>query len=399
MRRDSQQAVVRPTFAQIDLAALQANYRAVRDFVATPDGGVQAPAVIAVIKANAYGHGAIAVARALEGAGAAMLACADIEEGVQLRRAGVRIPILVFGALSISDLGGVFEHDLTPTVSSPSAARALHAVAARRGVRLHCHLKIDTGMNRFGFRYDNLRSTLPAVVAGSNLVFDAVYTHFATAGQADSTLFEQQQRRFAAAASVLAELGVAAPRRHAANSAALLDDRRTWLDAVRPGLLLYGAHPGGVRKPAALRLAPVMSLRSRIVAVKGVRAGEACGYGARFTAPRPMRIAVVPAGYADGLDVRMVEEGTVLVRGRRARIVGSVCMDSMTVDVTAMDVSPGDEVVLVGAQGGDRIGVEDVARWIGTVPHEVLCRTGSRIERVYSGQGTSARTAVEPAAR
>lgn len=391
--------MVRPTFAQIDLAALQANFRAVRDLVAAPAGAAQAPAVIAVVKANAYGHGAPAVARALEAAGAAMLACADIEEGVQLRRAGVRIPILVFGALSISDLGGVFEHRLTPTVSSPSAARALHAVAVRRGVRLHCHLKVDTGMNRFGFRYDNLRSTLPAVLAGSNLVFDAVYTHFATAGQTDSPLFEQQQQRFAAAAAVLAELGASVPRRHAANSAALLCDRRTWLDAVRPGLLLYGALPDGVPAPGAPRLAPVMSLHSRIVAVKGMRAGESCGYGARFTAPRPMRIAVVPAGYADGLDVRMEGAGAVLVRGRRAPIVGSVCMDSMTIDVTTTDVSPGDEVVLIGAQGADRIGVGEVARWLGTVPHEILCRTGSRIERVYSGQDAAAEKAVEPAAR
>ena len=393
LHRESSQAVVRPTFARIDLAALQANYRAVRAFVAPPAGGAQAPAVIAVVKANAYGHGAAAVAHALEEAGAAMLACADIEEGVHLRRAGVQIPILVFGALSVSDLGGVFDHDLTPTVSSPSAARALHTVAARRGVRLRCHLKIDTGMNRFGFRYDNLRSTLPVVLASRNLVFDAIYTHFATAEQAASPLFEQQQRRFDAAVAALPELGLAVRRRHAANSAALLGDRRTWLDAVRPGLLLYGALPAGAPEPNALRLRPVMSLHSRIVAVKGMRAGESCGYGARFTAPRPMRIAVVPAGYADGLDVRMAGAGAVLVRGQRAPIVGSVCMDSITIDVSAIDVSPGDEVVLIGAQGDDSIGVGEVARWIGTVPHEILCRTGSRIERVYSGAD-----AGEPAA-
>lgn len=391
--------MVRPTFAQIDLAALQANYRAVRDFVAPPAAGALPPAVIAVVKANAYGHGAAAVARALEEAGAAMLACADIEEGVQLRAAGVRIPILVFGALSVSDLGGVFDHGLTPTVSSPSAARALQTVAARRGVRLGCHLKVDTGMNRFGFRYDNLRSTLPAVLASPNLAFDAVYTHFATADEAASPLFEVQRRRFDAAAAALSGLGLTVRRRHAANSAALLGDRRTWFDAVRPGLLLYGAFPAGAPEPGALRLRPVMSLRSRIVAVKGMREGEVCGYGARFTAPRPLRIAVVPAGYADGLDVRMAGSGAVLVRGRRAPIVGSVCMDSITIDVTALDVSPGDEVVLIGAQGGDSIGVGEVARWIGTVPHEILCRTGSRIERVFAAAGEPAAQAGARAVR
>ena len=385
--------MVRPTFAQIDVAALKSNYRALREFVTPASAGRRLPRVIAVVKANAYGHGAVTVARALEAAGASMLACADIEEGVQLRRGGVRIPILVFGALSISDLAGVFEHRLTPTVSSPSAARALHEMAARRGVRLHCHLKVDTGMNRFGFRYDNLRATLPDVLASRHLVFEAVYTHFATADESDAPLFEQQQRRFDASTALLSELGLAAVPRHAANSAALLRGRRTWLDAVRPGLLLYGAAPARLPAPAALQLQPVLSLHSRIVAVKGMRPGETSGYGARFRADRPTRVAVVPAGYADGLDVRMAGVGAVLVRGRRAPIVGSVCMDSITIDVTEMDVSPGDRVVLIGTQGGECIGVGEVADWIGTVPHEVLCRTGSRIERVYSGTETDSAAA------
>ena len=392
--------MVRPTFARIDVAALKTNYRALRAFVTPPSAGRRPPQVIAVLKANAYGHGAVTVARALEDAGASMLARADIEEGVQLRRSGVRIPILVFGALSISDLAGVFEHRLTPTVSSPSAARALHEIAARRGVRLRCHLKVDTGMNRFGFRYDNLRATLPDVLASRHLVFEAVYTHFATADASDASLFEQQQQRFDASTALLSELGLAALPRHAANSAALLRDRRTWLDAVRPGLLLYGAVPDGLPAPTALRLRPVLSLHSRIVAVKGMRPGETCGYGARFRADRPTRVAVIPAGYADGLDVRMAGVGAVLVRGRRAPIVGSVCMDSITIDVTEMDVSPGDRVVLIGAQGGECIGVGEVADWIGTVPHEILCRTGSRIERVYSDTETDSAAAEsgEPAA-
>lgn len=390
--------MVRPTFAQIDVAALQANYRALRAFVSPSPAGGQPPAVIAVVKANAYGHGAVAVARALEEAGAAMLACADIEEGVQLRRAGVRIPVLVFGALSISDLDGVFEYELTPTVSSPAAAQALHDVAARRGVRLRCHLKVDTGMNRFGFRYDNLRATLPDVLASRHLVVEAVYTHFATADQAAGSLFDQQQQRFDASTAQMAELGLARTPRHAANSAALLRDRRTWLDAVRPGLLLYGVAPAGMPAPAALRLRPVLSLHSRIVAVKGMRPGETSGYGARFRADRPTRVAVVPAGYADGLDLRMAGVGAVLVRGRRVPIVGSVCMDSITIDVTDTDVGPGDKVVLIGSQDGDRIGAAEVAGWIGTLPHEILCRTGSRIERVYSGTDTALERAGEPAA-
>ena len=375
--------VVRPTFAQIDLDTLKQNYRALHEFVAHDVEGTP-PQLIAVVKANAYGHGLVPVAQALEEAGATTVACADIEEGVQLREGGIGVPILVFGALSISDLNGIFEFDLTPTVSSPSAARALQEAASARAVRLHCHLKIDTGMNRFGFRFDNLRSMMPEVLGSSHLVLDAVYTHFATAGEPAHPLFPEQRMRFGAAVETLASLGLSDVRRHAANSAALLAGRECWHHAVRPGLLLYGVAPPDVVMPSALRVRPVMSLRSRVVAVKGMRVGETTGYGARFAAARPTRVAIVPAGYADGLDVRLSGVGDVLIRGRRAPIVGSVCMDSITVDVTDVDVDPGDEVVVIGPQDGDQIDANEVARWLGTVPHAVLCRTGSRIERVYA---------------
>ena len=378
--------MVRPTHAVVDLDGLTANYRAIRDLLAAGAAG-PAPRVIAVIKANAYGHGAGRVARALEreaqGRSAAppMLACADIEEGVELRAAGVRAPILVFGALSVSDLDGVFAHDLTPTVSSPAAARALEQAAAARGARLGVHLKIDTGMNRFGFRHDNLPATLPAVLQAPHLAVEAVYTHFATAEDGGHPLFERQRLRFEAIRAAASGLGLAGVRWHAANSAALLRDRRTWYDAVRPGLLLYGIAPPPLEPD--LRLRPVMSLRSRVVAVKGMRPGEAAGYGARFVADRALRVALVPAGYADGLDLRLAGRGAVLVGGVRAP-VAAVSMDSLVVDVTAVEAGPGDEVVLLGAQGADAIGARDVARAIGTVPHEILCRIGARIERTYN---------------
>jgi len=380
--------VVRPTYAQIDLDALQDNYRALLTFVGDRVPGAP-PVVMAVVKANAYGHGLVSVARALEAAGATMLACADIEEGVRLRQEGVRAPVLVFGALSISDLNGVFDYGLTPTVSSPSAARALQRAAAGRGLQLHCHLKIDTGMNRFGFRYDNLRRTMPEVLGSSNLVFDAIYTHFATAEESSGRLFAEQGVRFDQATSTLESFGLVGVDRHASNSAALLAGPQCWYQAVRPGLLLYGVAPPGVSVPGGLKVRPVMSLRSRVVAVKGMRAGETSGYGGRFTARRPTRVAIVPAGYADGLDVRLAGVGEVLIRGRRAPIVGSVCMDSIAIDVSDVDVDPGDEVVVIGAQGDDQIDALEVSKWLGTVPHDVLCRTGSRIERVYSRSAQS----------
>ena len=236
-------------------------------------------------------------------------------------------------------------------------------------------------MNRLGFRYDNLTETLPQVLDGSGLEIDAVYTHFATAEDPAHPLFDIQRARFDEAVGCLAELGVRPRLRHAANSAALLRERGTWYEAVRPGLLLYGVAPSGATD--ALPLTPVMTLRSRVVAVKGMRVGETAGYGARSPVTRPTTVAVVPAGYADGLDVRIAGRGSVIVGGRRVPVVGAVSMDSITIDVTGLDVTPGDEVVLLGSQGGARIDVGEVAAAIGTVPHEILCRTGSRIIRTY----------------
>jgi alanine racemase len=373
--------MIRPTTARIDLEALKSNYRNIAAFVAgeQPD---RAPGLIAVVKANAYGHGAGQVARALEDAGADLLACADIEEGAVLRAAGVRAEILVFGALSVSDLDGLFDCNLTPTISTPGAAQAVQAAAARYKRTLRYHLKIDTGMNRLGFRSDNLRRTLPPLLASRNLQLDAVYTHFATADVPDSPLFDQQRVRFERAIADVASLGGAPRYRHACNSAATLRDARVWYDRVRPGLLLYGIVPPPLA--STIPLTPVMTLVSRVVAVKGMRPGEITGYGARFTAERPTTIAIVPAGYADGLDLRLAGRGVVLIRGRRAPIVGSVCMDMLMADVTGMaDVSPGDEVVIIGPQGDDRIDAREMAASIGTIPWEVVCRVGSRIERVY----------------
>jgi alanine racemase len=311
-----------------------------------------------------------------------MLAVADIEEGVDLRQAGIKAPILVFGALSVSDVDGVFDHNLTPTISSPAAGAALQEAAAKRKTTLRYHLKIDTGMNRLGFRHDNLRRTLPGLIASANLSLDAVHTHFGTADEPGHTLFNAQRLRFDAAAATLDELGAGPRLRHAANSAALLRDSRVWFDFVRPGLLLYGLVPPPMASTIPLR--PVMSLTSRVVAVKGVRVGETVGYGGRFTADRPVTLAVIPAGYADGLDRRLENHGWVLVRGRRAKIVGAVSMDMLTADVTDIDgVGPGDEVVFLGSQGGQTIDAREMAAWIDSIPYEILCRLGSRVERKY----------------
>jgi alanine racemase len=390
--------VIRPTVARVDLVAIESNLRAISGFLehrpsavdASDAGRRRAPRVIGVVKANAYGHGAPEVGLALERAGAAMLACADIEEGIVLRRAGVAIPILVFGALGISDLDGVFEFDLTPTISTPAAADNLAAAAARRSRNsanasaLHCHLKIDTGMNRLGFRHDNLAQTLPKIAHSEYLTIDAVYTHFATADDPEHLAFALQRERFEQAVTQLPALGITPQYRHAANSAALLRDERVWYEFVRPGLLLYGIVPPPLASTLPLR--PALSLHSRIVHVKGLRPGEGTGYGLNFVVAEPRTIAIVPAGYADGLDRRLAGNGYMLVRGKRVPIVGSVCMDMTMIDVTGMAVSPGDEVVIVGQQQDAEIGMREIAAAIGTIPYELLCRVGTRIERLYDGR-------------
>jgi len=398
--------MIRPTVARVDLDALKSNYRRIVEHLAG-ERPARTPGVIAVVKANAYGHGAPQVARALEDAGADLLACADIEEGQALRAAGVRAEILVFGALSVSDLDGLFDCRLTPTISTPGAARAVQAAAARYRQKVRYHLKLDTGMNRLGFRADNIRRTLPELLASANLELAAVYTHFATADEPESPLFGEQHARFEDALRAIGGMRSAregrkegkereereeregregredcSPYVHAANSAALLRDSRVWYDRVRPGLLLYGIVPPPLA--STIPLTPIMTLRSRIVAVKGVREGEGVGYGVRFHANRPTTIAIVPAGYADGLDLRLAGRGAVLIRGRRAPIVGSVCMDMLMADVSGLEVSPGDEVVIIGPQDGDRLDVREMAAQIGTIPYEILCRIGSRIERVYT---------------
>ena len=385
--------MIRCTAAHVDLEATRINYRALANHLASEialnrhagKGPLTAPGIIAVVKANAYGHGAVRIAGALEEAGATWLAVADIEEGIELRQSGSGARILVFGALSVSSLDGVFDYELTPTIASPAAGRALQAAARARGAKIKYHLKVDTGMHRLGFRHENLAWTLPELLASPNLELEAVYTHFATADEPEHALFEQQRLNFDTACATLAALGTQPRFRHAANSAATLRDSRVWYDFVRPGLLLHGVVPPPLHTTIGLR--PVMSLTSRVVAVKGIRTGESVGYGSRFTAEQPTTLAVIPAGYADGLDRRLENRGFVLIRGQRARIVGAVSMDMLTADVSAIDnVDPGDEVVFLGSQGDaatQTVDAREMASAISTIPYEVLCRLGSRVVRTY----------------
>ena len=312
---------------------------------------------------------------------------ADIEEGIELREAGDRGRILVFGALSVSDVAGVFSHDLTPTVSSPAPRRRWAPPAAPAAPDCAATSRSTPASTASASVTTTCGRTLAAECSATPaLEIEAVYTHFATADEPEHDAVRDPAATVRRGADHV--IAGSARRRalvHAANSAACLRDSRTWGDSVRPGLLLYGVVPPPLA--ATLPLAPAMTLSSRVVAVKGARIGEAVGYGARHVAAAPQTLAVVPAGYADGLDRRLEGRGAVLVRGRRAPIVGAVSMDMLTVDVTGIDgVSTGDEVVLLGSQGSESwqtIDAREMAAWIGTIPYEVLCRLGARVTRRY----------------
>jgi len=366
----------------VNLGAIAGNWRGLRDAGRTGSPHVDCAAVL---KADAYGTGATRVGPRLAAEGCRQFFVAHIDEGIALRAVLPDHPIYVLNGLLPDTEGDFVDHALTPVLNHLGQLNAWRATAQRFNRPLDAVIHVDTGMHRLGFRHDNLARTLPPVLASPHLRLDGVFTHFASADVPDSPLFDQQRTRFDAAIEMLRALGGHPPLRHAANSAALLRDSRVWYDAVRPGLLLYGIVPPPLASTIALT--PAMSLTSRIVAVKGLRPGEGVGYGSRFSADEPRAIAVVPAGYADGLDTRMANRASVLVRGHRAPVVGAISMDMMTIDVTGLgDVEPGDEVVIIGRQGDEgwqQIDAREMAAVIGTIPWEIVCRLGTRVERVF----------------
>lgn len=331
-----------------------------------------------VVKGDAYGHGAVPVARwAQEQRGADWLGVSSVEEGIVLREAGVRLPILVLGSLYPFEtfLAGV-QYQLTPTVASLEGARRLAEVARRVGRPVPCHLKLDTGMGRIGMSWPSGLAVAKSIVPADGLELEGVYTHLSSA-DSDPAFTRLQLKRFRGALADVAKAGIRVRYRHAANSVAALSVPSARLDLVRPGLALYGLTGKGFK--------PVLTLKTRIVYLKVVQAGTPIGYNGSFKAKRTSRIATLPLGYADGLPRQMSNRGSVLVRGRRCPIVGMISMDMATIDVTGVpDARAGDEVVLIGASEKERLGFGDWAGWCDTIPYEVVTRLGSRIPRVYA---------------
>ena len=366
----------RPTWIEVDLEAIAENVRLVRQIVG------EKVAIMAIVKADAYGHGAIKVAYTALNNGASRLGVACLSEALALRRAGIEAPILVLGYTPPWQARETVEHRVDATVFSLETAQALSQAALALGQRAHVHVKVDTGMGRLGLLPHDVAPFLEALAALPGLAVEGIFTHFATADSADRSHCNEQWRRFSQLLDELERRGLRPPVAHAANSAATLSMPHAHLDMVRVGIALYGLNPSSeVACPPGFR--PALAFKTQVAQVKTVPAGSCVSYGCTYRTPRESRLAVIPVGYADGFRRAPQHWGHVLVRGQRAPIVGRVCMDQTIIDVTSIPgVRQGDEVVLIGAQGQERITADEVAARLGTINYEVVSEILARVPRI-----------------
>ena len=375
----------RPTRIEVDLAALRHNISELRRFSGNRP-------IMPVVKANAYGHGLITCAKTFESANADALAVGFLEEGLALRAAGIQLPILSMGGVPSEQIPHFIENDISMTASSVDKLDAMEAAAERLGLRASAHLKIDTGMRRIGVRWDRAEALMEAALRAKNVDLQGVYTHFAMSDPADRSVTKDQLERFLSALEFFDKRSEPTPMRHAANSAGMLMEPESHLDITRPGLALYGVlpHPG---LAGVVPLRPALKLRSEVVYFKTVEAGEGVSYGWHWAPKRQTRVVTIPVGYGDGYARALSNRSHSLIRGSRYPNVGAICMDQFMVDIGPDGTGyNGDEVVLIGEQGSDRISVEDVAGWMETTPHEVLVALNQRVPRVYKNE-TKAPTA------
>ncbi len=371
-----------PTIAEIDLNAFRHNLGQVRRRIGPHRG------ILAVVKANAYGHGIVSIAKAAASEGVQGLGVAFVEEGVFLRKAGLSLPILVMAGFLPDEARGLIEHHLTPVISHSSQLESLRRLSEGRDRSLRVHIKLDTGMGRLGISEHELASVLTEARSIPGIEIEGLMSHFADEGLAEPRMAMDQIRRFENAQRAVGSMGLKIPTLHMANSAAILHLDSAWFDAVRPGIMLYGysSHSNG-SPPVPLR--PVMSLKSRIIHLKQVPTGTSLSYGRTFTTRRASRIAVLPIGYADGYSRSWSNRGRVLIGGRRVPVVGRVCMDMTLVDVTDLpSIAIGDEAILIGTQGSEFLGADELARELGTIAYEILCSIHPRVPRVYIGGDT-----------
>ena len=366
-------------YAEISLEAIGHNIREVKKRL--PEG----VKLLGVVKANAYGHGAVPVASYLENQ-VDYFATATIEEAVELRENGISAPILILGYVSPSQYGDLVEYDITQTIDSYAQALALEKEAARQNRKAKAHLAVDTGMTRIGFQVTEHDADEAAKIADlPHIELEGMFTHFSCADQEDKTYCSMQMEKYDKMTALLAERGVTIPLRHICNSAGIMefDDHR--FEMVRSGIITYGIYPSEEVKKERLDLIPALSWKSHVIHVKEVGPGIGVSYGATYVTEKPMtRIATVSAGYADGYPRALSNQGCVLIHGKKAPIIGRICMDQMMVDVTDIpDVQVEDVVTLVGTDGDETITLEEIANPAARFDYEMLCDISSRVTRVY----------------
>ncbi len=365
---------LREAWAEIDLAALKRNYKKIEKMTKSE--------IMPIVKADAYGHGAIPVVRALMECGARRVGVATLSEALELRQEFPKLQVMILGASPIEHSDIMVKEQITPTVFRYEQARILSEEAAKQHTTARFHIKVDTGMGRIGFRESELEEVLK-IAELPYLEIGGIYTHFAASDAADLGFTKEQTQRFSKFCEELKKRGLEIPFRHAANSAAIINCPEAHFEGVRPGIILYGLPPA-FRMAQGLDLEPVMSWKARVTNIKTINTGETVSYGCTFRAAYPTRVATIPLGYADGLRRALSNRGEVLIKGKRATIIGRVCMDQTMLEVTKIpEVQIGDIVTLLGNDGGDRIDATEMASWLDTINYEVICEISKRIPRIY----------------
>ena len=368
------------TIAEINLSHLIHNLKQVKSLIP------QNCKILSVVKANAYGHGMIRVSKELENAGVDMLGVAHVEEGICLRESGVHTDILIMGGVDEAYASAVIRWRLTPILYDRTFAESLSKAAVENGVTVPVHIKVDTGMRRIGVTPEIAPEFAQYVAQLQGVRIEGIMTHFAEVALQNREFAREQLESFNAVCRVIEGMGIPLPLKHAANSAAVMDMRDSHLDMVRPGIMLYGYAPAPFLSSKA-DLRPVMTLKSRILYLKKVPPKTGISYARTFITSRETLVATIPIGYADGYSRALSNVGEVIVRGRRAPVIGRVCMDMTMSDVTDVPgVQAGDEVMIIGGEGDRRITADDIAGWTGTISYEVLCHIGERVDRVYVRQ-------------
>jgi alanine racemase len=374
MNLSSENFPLRPAWTEIDLGKLRHNLQLIRRDLPRD------VKLLAVVKDEAYGHGALDVARVAVGEGAWGFGLSTLEEAMGLRDAGITAPLLLLGERQEAELEWCVAHDLTVCVNEPHTVRALAKIAANFGKQVPVHVKIHTGMSRYGVRWDEALPLIECIVAEKSLSLEGMMTHFSQSDETEKTFANLQFARFGEVLRALEQRKIAVKLRHICNSGGFLDLPQAHLDMVRVGILLYGVFPSLVcRKIPGIE--PVMSVKARIAAIQKLKPGEVVGYGMRYTAKSERRIAILPIGYGDGFP-RVRNEGCALIHGRRAPIVGGIAMDALMVDITEIPhAQMWDEAVIMGRQGGEEITVRDIAKLKNSVTYDVLTGWRLRLQR------------------